>query len=170
MRAFLCMTVIVLAGCGGEPPLKSEPSRSVTIDRSSFPHYPGVLLSLDRAEVVALPKSFDELKITDPDLWIEPRDPEITAITARGAKDLGIARSGEDPRVAVTTEGYDGLVRVPAGCTWLDGLPKESITAGAVFLARSSSGRCYKVRIDAWDKDQGDGLMQLSFAPIAGGS
>lgn len=142
---------------------------SVTIDERSFPHYPGVLVSLDRVQVIALPARVADLKTTDADVWIEPRDPEIAALTTGAAGALGIAHEGRDARVALTTGPYDAIVHVPEHSTWLERLPVEAVSAGRVFLVQSSGGRYYKVRIDAWDKgDAGGGSMRLSFARITG--
>jgi hypothetical protein len=136
---------------------------NVTIDDRSFPYYPGVLLSLRKARVIVLPKRIDELKAVEADLWIEPRDPEIAALTAAAAKQLGITRQGGDARVALTEDAYDAIVQAPGQCTWLDQLPARSIVTG---LVQSSENRFFKVRIDAWDKSRGGGLMRLSFDQI----
>jgi CubicO group peptidase (beta-lactamase class C family) len=140
---------------------------SLTIDKESFPYYPGVLVSLDKAQVLALPKSPEDLKTTDADLWIEPRDPEITALTADIVRALGISHVGRDARVALATDPYEAIVHVPAHCTWVDRLPVEGISSGSVFLVQSTGNKYYKVRIDAWEKDGvAGGSMRLSFAPI----
>jgi hypothetical protein len=160
---------------------------TLVVDNKSFNRYPAALVSLDRAEIIQLPEHFGDMKETDADLWIEPGDPEMAAMTAEGAKRLfdGGAHVGRDVRIGVASLDYDNIIKVPAGLTWLARLPVDVIETGAVFIVQSSSTRYFKVRIDTWDRGSRpsaetapdvddkpsvtthiDGFVQLSFAPI----
>jgi hypothetical protein len=187
MPSYLTKSVVlvclVVTSCARDRNVRTT---RLVVDDTSFNTYPAALVSLDRAEVIPLPERLEDMKATAADLWIEPGDPELAAITAEGAAQLfsGRAHLGHDVRIASVAFDYDSITTVPSGLTWLTRPHTDDIKSGGVFIVQSSGDRYYKLRIDAWrrgsrpsagtaandDKPSAathmGGFVQLSFAPL----
>lgn len=144
--------------------MNDRPMR-LTIDKQTFGQYPAAVVSLDQGRVLPAPgKPGRKAPPTqvNADLWIEPNDPEIAALTSEIKE---IAHVGQDVALAVL-EGvdFDGLRAAPAQADWTDRVPKAEIRLGTVFLVRSSSGKLYKLRIEVFsEKEQ---RLDLVYAPL----
>lgn len=86
----------------------------------------------------------------DHDLFVEPADPEILALTSRfGA----LKHIGADAAVLLASAPFDDLRTVPGEPpSWRGELPTSSIQPGTTFFVRSGSGRIYKVELQQCDR------------------
>ena len=142
------------------PPTPAAQATTITVGPSVYGNgYPAALVSLDKATAVGFKRG---IRSIDADLWIEPNDPEIQGLSARFE---GARHEGDDVKLAIPAgQPYESIRHVPGRISWESDLPKQQIAEGLVFLVRSSSGKCYKVRILRRDRR----TIQLQYEPISG--
>jgi len=141
-----------------------DPSQLSTIEVDLRSDPAATLVSLDGRRMYRLPQGADAPQDVAGDLWIDPFDPAIAGI---GSQVNGHRHVGDDTGVALLPLGapsFEALESLPPEVHWQQALPEETIGAGAVFIARSSSGRVYKVRVD--DLEKHGRRMRLSFARL----
>jgi len=142
---------------------EEDPSKvaSVLVDLQRAPQ--ATLVSLDARQLLSLPDPTQSQEIYG-DLWVDPGDPEIAGL---GGNVNGYAHAGRDTSVALVSTNksdFESLNAMPSEVQWQLSLPEAHIVPGTVFLARSSTAKIYKVRIDELEKPSR--RMRLAFTRL----
>ena len=126
------------------------------------PRNAAALVALDAGRIRLATEDLFGQEVDD-DLFVEPSDPEIGALT-KGFDAL--VHIGSDAAVALARGSFDELREVPTPTPrWGLQLPPASIRPGTSFLVRSGSGRIYKVEIQQCDTSR----LALRYALLPAG-
>jgi predicted DNA-binding antitoxin AbrB/MazE fold protein len=144
-----------------------ESVHEVSIDRSSYDYYPAVFLKLSENKTITIDENFKERESIDADLWIEPKDPEISMLQ----EDFeGISHIGNNSQFFITDENFEDISRESIQnienilFSHSERLPENQIKEGTVFIVKSSDDLLFKIKITHFD--QGNSEMKLIYQQL----
>ncbi len=129
--------------------------KNILINKESFDSYPAVLLKFSNEKIIKIWKDFTEegLEEIDFDLWIEPRDPEITGLS-------------KNVFLKVVDEKFDSIDfnYINDLQIYESKLEKNDIVKWTVFIINSNDNLLFKVEIVDFDKVEE--LIELKYQKI----
>lgn len=155
MRIFIIIAIVISNNFILAQHKTTEQNTSVvhelTINRESFGTYPAVILDIDTHRLIKLNNEatedevFKDIKVKN-GFFIEPRDPEFSSISIKGAD--------VNPRLITLKDNYEDLT--------IDDVKKLNITrsrlredfkTGIIFIVKTHKGVFFKFQIVMFNKE-----------------
>jgi hypothetical protein len=133
---------------------KIEKEYTVKISKSIFGDYPAILLNLRENKIFKIyPNLQNEHPATDADLWIEPRDPEISCLESND--------KSQKSYLLNVNENYKKInIKYIKNISFKEeDLNKKEIKTNAVFIFKTIKKTIYKLRIDNFSKDKEEMIL-----------
>lgn len=139
-------------------PRKHGPEPTILDLTFPDPGRAGALVAFDEGRIRIVTQDMEGQRVDD-DLFIDPDDPEIMAMTKRFD---GLRHVGGDAAIQPVATPFEELKHAPAVLDWQLEVHGEAVRPGATFLVRSGKGNLFKFEIRRCDRNR----VTLRYAPL----